>query len=301
MEETFDAILPELMSQPGVTHFHFPRKWIVNLNPCEYVQAAPWFPNWALRMFRNDANIVWKQPRPHSQYSVQGTGWLESRTSILHFEPLLCAGAERQKKIESYRRAGSKGAAEEYYTSAEGYPRHPVKLRAAITPQSRWHHARIHSEITELQVAMLPPWCATILSASLPPLAPAGSTVFVEVLVRNTGKLSWEPPSGRWPLLNLGFHLLNLEGEVINLDGGRFTMPKVVPPGGEVQFLGELKAPSTPGSYLLEWDMVSEGECWFANCGSTVLRTHLQVTDKVTVTDTGGALRRAWKRLTAKG
>ena len=36
-EMTFDRILPELMRDPNATHYHFPRKWIVTLDPCEYV------------------------------------------------------------------------------------------------------------------------------------------------------------------------------------------------------------------------------------------------------------------------
>lgn len=278
MEETFDAILPELMNQTGITHYHFPRKSIVDLNPCEYLRVPPWFPDWQLRLFLNDQSIVWKPSRPHTGYWVQGTGFFEARTSILHFEPLLCGTEERRQKIKTYQQAGSSCVTDDLDRFATELPRHPAKLRPAAGPQLRPSEVRIHSEIRELQVTVLPPWGATILTANVPPTAPPGFPLLAEVLVRNSGKLSWEPHKGRWPFLNLGFHLLNSQGEVINFDGGRFPMPRVVPPGGEVLFIGQFEAPGTPGDYLLEWDMVSEGECWFADCGSTVLRTPLQVT-----------------------
>ena len=37
------------------------------------------------------------------------------------------------------------------------------------------------------------------------------------------------------------------------------------------------RAPATPGRYLIEWDMVSEGACWFAQCGSEAARVPLHV------------------------
>jgi hypothetical protein len=39
------------------------------------------------------------------------------------------------------------------------------------------------------------------------------------------------------------------------------------------------RAPEEPGSHLLEWDPVSEGERWFAECGSRSARVPLRVTE----------------------
>jgi hypothetical protein len=36
-------------------------------------------------------------------------------------------------------------------------------------------------------------------------------------------------------------------------------------------------APAISGRYLTEWDMVSEHECWFAQCGSEVACVPLHV------------------------
>ena len=34
---------------------------------------------------------------------------------------------------------------------------------------------------------------------------------------------------------------------------------------------------SGAGAYLVDWDLVSEGECWFAECGEGTARLRIQV------------------------
>lgn len=50
---------------------------------------------------------------------------------------------------------------------------------------------------------------------------------------------------------------------MIQWDCERTPTLKVTPPGGETVYLHTFKAPTEPGDYLLEWDMVSEGDLWF--------------------------------------
>lgn len=294
MEIDFDAILPELIGwggaanedtspstmkdQRAVTHYYFPRKLVVNAEPCEFLLTPPWFPDWQLRLFRNDPSLAWKPPRPHSGYWVQGVGCFESRASILHFQPLLCGEEERRAKIETYRRAGGSHATDQISLFSEKFARHSAKLRPILERKPRKAPPRIHEAVQELQVTPLPPWNATFIHVSMPASVPIGSTVFAYVLVRNTGKMAWWPHlGGRAPYLTLGYHLLDSHGKMLDFNGERSLMPQVVPPGAEVQFLAQFKAPENEGDYLVEWDLVSENECWFAQCGSAVQRTALQV------------------------
>ena len=55
------------------------------------------------------------------------------------------------------------------------------------------------------------------------------------------------------------------------------AVPRLVAPGDSAVFLAGFEAPETAGDYVVEWDMVCEFECWFAECGSTVLRKELTV------------------------
>ena len=51
----------------------------------------------------------------------------------------------------------------------------------------------------------------------------------------------------------------------------------MVDPGEPARFYAEAIAPDEQGDYILEWDLVSEGECWFSECGSMPARTALRV------------------------
>jgi LPS sulfotransferase NodH len=47
MDPAFDSLLPKLLAADGVTHHHFPRKWIISESPATYLHEPPWYPNWA--------------------------------------------------------------------------------------------------------------------------------------------------------------------------------------------------------------------------------------------------------------
>jgi hypothetical protein len=99
--------------------------------------------------------------------------------------------------------------------------------------------------------------------------------VLAEVSARNTGRLEWTPPLGWWPQLHLSYHLLDAAGTLVRWDNERFPMPRVVAPGESVRFLFTFRAPDEPGAHLFEWDLLSEGDCWFAECGSRPARAAL--------------------------
>ena len=85
--------------------------------------------------------------------------------------------------------------------------------------------------------------------------------------------------TGRWPKLHLSYHLLDASGCDVKRENARARLPYPVAIGKDATFLLTDHGPVEPGEYLLEWDMVSDGECWFADCGSKPLRTHLRVID----------------------
>jgi LPS sulfotransferase NodH len=284
METSFEALLPELLSAPGVTHHHFKRKWVVSEDPAEYLHAAPWHPNWSRRLFRNDASLVWKPPIVHSQYYIVGPGHYEDRTSILHFEPLLCTPQERLEKVEAYRMAGAATTSEDYYALSAERPRRPVSLRQTRPPAARRRDGTVDPVVHELITPTLAPWGSTIVSANLADTAVAGRSLLATVEVKNTGVLAWAPsyaqwPTQEWPMVRLSYHLLDAEGALVERDGERIVLNRYVPPGGSITFVEEFVAPAAPGDYIIEWDMLSEGDCWFAECGGVTLRTALKVVE----------------------
>jgi hypothetical protein len=85
------------------------------------------------------------------------------------------------------------------------------------------------------------------------------------------------PPAGTWPQLHLSYHVLSPTGQMLRFDGERVAMPRVVEPCESVRFLFTFRAPEEAGSYILEWDLVSEAECWFAEAAGRTARCPLLV------------------------
>jgi hypothetical protein len=108
------------------------------------------------------------------------------------------------------------------------------------------------------------------------PEAAAGATALVEVTTRNDGPLAWEPYSA-WPPINLSYHLCKANGEMVQFDGVRYVLPRAVEPGDTVRHLIDWRAPSERGEYMVEWDLVIEGETWFGACGTKTARTKVRI------------------------
>ena len=200
MEPTFDALRDELMKNTAVTHHYLARKAIVSLSPPAYIRAGPWYPDWQLRLFRNDRSLVWSPLSPHEGHQVAGPGNFELRTSILHFEPLLCTPEQRAIKHQEYREVGSTGEIEKTYVMRDGLTTEPVALRRpARSRLSIVEGQEIYSETRRLQPTPLPGWRARILSVKLAPTVASGTLAFANVWVRNQGRYAWRLHTGRWP------------------------------------------------------------------------------------------------------
>ncbi len=277
MESGFKEIRDELLSQQEVTHFYFPKKHLISLSPCAYIRALPFFPDWQLRLFRNDASLLWKPPIVHSGYWMQGLGARDSRVSILHFQEFTCSPEQRAKKLEEYRLAGSDGSVEKGLTPVPGLPTAPASVRKPDPPSPPITRPIVLPLVRELTVAQLPGWKAHIKEVRMPTKVRPGSPIVADVLVRNIGTMAWTVHLGKWPFLNLAFRLLDEASNLLRRDGPRFPMPRQVAPNEEVLFLAAFDAPTERGSYGLEWDLVSEGECWFRETGSQTRLTPLLV------------------------
>jgi len=278
LDAGFGSLLGDLVVDPRYSHYWFPRRWLVDLAPPTYLHAAPWYPDWQLRLLRNAPARVWHTGRVHSGYRVMGPGCREDRTAILHYEPLVLTDAERHAKVAFYRAHGGEGRSEEQHQSTAGWERRPlVPGPAAAAPPTRGRAGRMLSGVVSVpERPATPPWGAT-LEARMPESAQCGEAIVAEVVAHNTGRLDWLPPACSWPHLNLSHHLLTSSGVLVRRDGERIPMPRVVAPGECTRFLFDFRAPDAAGSYLVEWDLVSEGECWFAECGGRTARVPLHV------------------------
>lgn len=149
------------------------------------------------------------------------------------------------------------------------------------------------------------PWNAAWVSDNTPTRI-EGASVPVTVTLRNTGANTWPAANVR-----LSYHWVNeATGATAVWDGNRGTLPADVARNQQVTVPITVSAPSTPGRYRLEYDLVYEGQFWFSWRGlatlnktvtvgdfratyappaSIVLGTHEEGTVVVTITNTGSA------------
>ncbi len=91
-----------------------------------------------------------------------------------------------------------------------------------------------------------------------------GQTRSLAVQVTNTGGLTWTPANPN--PFRLSYHWFRGAQEVVR-DGLRANLAGPVAFNQGVTLNAKLRAPSSPGTYTLKWDMVQEGVTWFRNKG----------------------------------
>ena len=134
------------------------------------------------------------------------------------------------------------------------------------------------------------------LAFALPPPASvaAGSHFNIALRVRNASDDEWSQPA--FGPLAVGNHWLDAAGELmVTQDDGRAPLLQIVPPGLEWPVLITLRAPASPGRYVVEVDLVHEGISWWAHKGSPTLRFTIDVVESTAVAaHTGPALMREY-------
>lgn len=127
----------------------------------------------------------------------------------------------------------------------------------------------------KIAVTVAPPTFRASWSGALPARLRSGEIASATLAVRNDGPFPW-PIDGEHPV-RIGHHWRDEYGRVVVWDGFRTELPNAVQPGESVQLPVWFFAPTRPGSYILEVDVVQEDITWFAQKGSSSLRTAVEV------------------------
>jgi len=104
------------------------------------------------------------------------------------------------------------------------------------------------------------------VSGHAPRVLQASEEIAVPIRLTNTGDRAWNPAR-----IHLSYHWLWLIPRELRYrsrtvpfhDGVRTVLDAPVAAGQEMPIDGRILAPSTPGLYWLQWDMVDEGSAWF--------------------------------------
>lgn len=107
-----------------------------------------------------------------------------------------------------------------------------------------------------------------------------GEPVTAQVTITNTGRAIWLPRSSKRGAVQLGSRLLDASGRLLDIDVSRHPLTpgdgRSIAPGETVKLDVKIPSPSR-GSYILEFDLVSEQIAWFSMMGSQAVRVTFQV------------------------
>ena len=123
--------------------------------------------------------------------------------------------------------------------------------------------------------------------------AAPNATVTVPVKVENTGTLPW--PSSGTLAVSLTYHLMTSDGNpwstlspfskgVLSFAQGQTVLPRNLLPGKSVALRVSVKAPATPGTYKVVWDLQEGADTWFSQQGVLPRAALMHVTAAGTVT-----------------
>jgi LCP family protein required for cell wall assembly len=97
-----------------------------------------------------------------------------------------------------------------------------------------------------------------------------------QVTVKNSGFFKWSIEGAH--KMRLGTHWINRDTqEVVIWDGDRGLLSEDVTHNKEIVVEMNIKAPSIPGRYILQYDMVYEGVTWFSEKGVIPLEVNVDV------------------------
>ncbi|MBN1584461.1 MAG: DUF2079 domain-containing protein [Anaerolineae bacterium] len=97
----------------------------------------------------------------------------------------------------------------------------------------------------------------------------------VKITLRNTGSQCWHSKDQLPVRLSYRWHTES--NALLAVQPMRTDLPHRVEPGNVVTLKAWVVAPPRPGKYVLEWDMLREGDAWFGDKGGNTLRQEIVV------------------------
>ena len=273
--------LPELVSDPTVTHCFVPRRSLWR-DTATMLQGPPWVPDFQLRLVLNDPRLVWFPGITH--WPIQAIGphrYLDA--PLYHTDLLLNPEELRREKVRRYetaipgRRVTGLPMNDAYFLPEDRpsvqvapVPSPDRETLAAIltltpSPESRplstplrvatrdeidahWHGAPATEALYDGRLEVL---------AGLEPFA-AGEERGVLVRVENRSTHTWPQAGVGFPAIAVTYRWLDDAGETVVDEGLRTRLPATLPPGGSIDVPVDVRAPAVAGSHVLALDLLQE-------------------------------------------
>jgi hypothetical protein len=274
-------VLPELVAASGPTHYWLAQRWLYP-DASSYIDEAPWNTDYQLRLLHRDPRFVRFSDEFHRPVVAAGPGVYVPHP-LWHADPLVLSQAERLAKARRYERArpGLRVAGRSmnftFHVPELGKPttapltdvERELVLRVLDAPRPEGKpRAELSSTTREAIDALWPapgPECYRgRISVDQPPAKMvAGTQQQLDARIVNLGDTYWEWGEDGAPSIRVGARWRSLDGEPVGAEALRTVLPGPLAPGEWMALPVHVRAPSSPGRYRLELDLVHEHVQWF--------------------------------------
>jgi hypothetical protein len=253
----------QLLGSPEFTQFYLPRRWMIN--PSEFLDREPWWPDLSLRLFRKDCAIAFPA-NVHDQLQVRGCAGYCRSLAINHHVLHMLSRAEREEKVRSYELLRPGEAAGHYYLFEEyAIPAIPVPPPVVVD---------ISTELLGMSPALTKDDMqrVSLAASGFPKSVKPDEFFWLRAVITNNGSETLSSclltPSStearRSYPVHLTYHWLdaNLRTPVV-FEGNRSRLFPDVAPGTTLNTSMIVRAPAREGSFLLQVTLVQENVRWF--------------------------------------
>lgn len=252
----------QLLERTSFTHFWILRRWTVPGGG--YIRDNPWWPDFQLRLFRNNVEGATFPAKLHDRICIPGPGAGFRSLMIYHHVLALWSRAEREKRAQLYEemRPGEGGG--HYYVYEKYRP------STAPLPES----ASLDFDQEVIRMDRLSDEDIFRISIKLRAVlreVTVSEMVWLDVEVTNatTVPLYSCPP---FPV-HLSYHWIQpATQQMIVFSGERSGVFPCAPANAVTPWKTVVVAPNEPGEYILQMTVVQDGIQWFENVNPTILR-----------------------------
>jgi hypothetical protein len=280
------AELESLVRAPDVTHYWLTRRWLYR-DTRSILDDAPWYPDYQLRLVRNDPALLWFPGVTHRPIEAIGPHRY-AEAPIYHTDLLLNQLERRREKSSRYesevpgKRIIGLPLNHAYYlpegraeVALAPVPEEDVALIEATLAGDPWGERteppaalrRATRDEIDLHWHGRPP-APELYRARLEPLQErfslaARETRALDVRIANDGTYTWAPGALGSLQVRVSYRWRAPDGVVVLANGLRTQFPHAVRPGETALVAVDVTAPACPGPYVLELDLLHEHVRWF--------------------------------------
>jgi hypothetical protein len=237
------------------THFWILRRWTVPGG--RYIRDAPWWPDFQLRLFRNNLEGATFPTKLHEPIHVPGAGASFRSLIIYHHVLTLYSLTERERRVRLYEEMRPGAGAGHYYLYE--------KYRPSEAPIPEATSLDFDHEIIRMDTLPRERISDISMNVKTAPKEVSISEMFwLDVEVTNTTS---EPIYSCPPFpVHLAYHWIReTTRQMVMFEGARSGLFPCAPPNTTTSWKMVVIAPAEPGKYILQTTMVQEWTLWFEN------------------------------------